>query len=96
MPRLIWSPDALGDNARLHGFLAQKNRDAAKRAVAAIRRGVTLLGEHPETGRLIDEMPTEYRQWPISFGHSGNITVYRFDDNEVIILAVRHGKEAGF
>jgi plasmid stabilization system protein ParE len=64
--------------------------------VAAIRRGVTLLGEHPAAGRLIDEMPTEYRQWPISFGHSGNITVYRFDDNEVIILAVRHGKEAGF
>jgi plasmid stabilization system protein ParE len=96
MPRLIWSANALGDIARLHGFLAPKNREAAKRAIAAIRRGVALLGEHPEAGRPIEEMSPEFREWPIGFGHSGYLAIYRCSDREVIILAVRHGKEAGY
>jgi plasmid stabilization system protein ParE len=91
MPRLIWSPEALDDIARLHGFLAPKNREAAKRAIAAIRRGAALLSEHAEAGRPIEEMPPEFREWPIAFGHSGYVAIYRYSEREIIVLAVRHG-----
>ena len=43
MPRLIWSQQALLDVQRLYRFLASKNRDAAKRAVSAVRQGVRVL-----------------------------------------------------
>ena len=60
MPRLIWSPRALLDVQRLHRFLAERNTDAARRAVA-----------------------------------SGYVARYRLGDDEVLILAVRHQREAG-
>ncbi len=96
MPRLIWSPAALRDVDRLYDFLAAKNQGAAKRAVAAIRRGMKLLAGHPEAGRLVEEMPPEFREWPIGFGANGYIALYRFDGRAVIILAVKHGREAGY
>lgn len=84
------------DIARLHGFLAPKNPDAARRAVRAIRRGVKALASHPEIGRPIDEMPPEFREWFVQFGDSGYVALYRYDGELVAILAVRHGREAGY
>jgi plasmid stabilization system protein ParE len=96
MPRLKWSQPALRDVARLHNFLAPKSRDAAKRAVKAIRQGVKMLGKHPEMGRPVEEMPLEFREWVIEFGHGAYIALYHFGGKEIIILAVRHGREAGY
>jgi plasmid stabilization system protein ParE len=93
--RLVWTPPATGDVARLHAFLAPKNRDAARRAVSAIRQGVKTLAAHPEIGRPASGLPAEFRDWFIAFGQSGYVVRYRFDGAEVAILAVRHGKEAG-
>jgi plasmid stabilization system protein ParE len=82
--------------ARLHTFLAPKNRDAARRAVRAIRQGVKLLATHPEIGRLVEEMPPEFREWFVHCGGSGYVTLYRYDGDLVAIVAVRHGNEAGY
>lgn len=95
MPELIWSPAALSDVARLHAFLASKNREAAKRAVASIRHGMKLLAQHPEAGRPVMEMP-EFREWRIEFGSAGYLALYRFSGEKVIVLSVRHGREAGY
>jgi len=96
MPRLKWSQAALRDVARLHDFLAPKNRDAAKRAVKTIRQGVKALGKHPRIGRPVDELPPEFREWVIEFGSGAYVALYRYDGKEVVILAVRHGREAGY
>jgi plasmid stabilization system protein ParE len=96
MPRLIWSHAALLDVARLHAFLAPKSREAAKRAVKAIRQGVKALGKHPESGRPVEELPLEFREWAIDFGHGAYIALYRYDGKQIVILAVRHGREAGY
>lgn len=96
MPRLIWSPPALRDVARLHTFLKPKNRDAARRAVMAIRQGIRLLARYPEAGRPVEEMAAEFREWPIAFGSGGYIALYRYDGGDVVILAIRHAKEAGY
>jgi plasmid stabilization system protein ParE len=96
MTPVIWTPRALRDVARLHGFLVSKNRDAARRAVRTIREGVKSLGAHPEIGRQVDEMPPEFREWFVQFGNSGYVVLYRYDGRQVAILAVRHGREAGY
>jgi plasmid stabilization system protein ParE len=95
MPRLRWSLAALQDIARLHDFLASKSPDAARRAVGAIRQGVKALGKHPEIGRPMDEMPPEFREWVIEFGNGAYLALYHYDGKEVVILAVRYGREAG-
>ena len=96
MPRLIWSPSALLDVQRLYRFLASKNTDAARRAVTAIREGVNLMALQPGMGRPAQDMEPEYREWPINFGHSGYIALYRFDGQTAVIVAVRHQKEIGY
>jgi plasmid stabilization system protein ParE len=96
MPRLIWSQSALLDVARLHNFLAPTSRDAARRAVSAIRKGIKVLGKHPEVGRPVEEMAPEFREWLIEFGHGAYIALYHYDGKQVVILAVHHGREAGY
>jgi plasmid stabilization system protein ParE len=96
MPRLKWSQPALLDVARLHEFLTPKSRNAAKRAVRVIRQGVKALARHPEIGRPIEDMPPEFREWVIEFGSGAYIALYRYDEKEIVILAVRHGREAGY
>jgi plasmid stabilization system protein ParE len=96
MPRLKWSQPALRDVARLHDFLAPKSRDAAKRAVKAIRQGVKALSKHPQMGRPADELTPEFREWVIEFGSGAYLALYHFNGKEVVILAVRHGREAGY
>ncbi len=96
MPRLKWSQAALQDVSRLHDFLAPKSRDAAQRDLQAIRQGVSLLGKHAEMGRPVEELPTEFREWVIEFGSGAHVALYHYDGNEVVILAVRHGREAGY
>ena len=81
---------------RLYRFLASKNPDAARRAVAAIRSQVRILETQHALGRAFAESNPEYRTWPIGFGESGYIVLYRFDSRHVPILALRHQREAGF
>ena len=96
MPRLIWTEPALRDVQRLYRFLAGKNADSATRAVKAIRSGVKILAQHPEIGRPAEDMEPEYREWLIDFGDSGYIALYRYDGETIIIVAVRHQREAGY
>ena len=96
MPPLKWSPQSLRDVVRLHDFLAPKSSDAAKRAVKALRQGIQGLGKHPEMGRPVEELPTEFREWVIEFGSGAYVAMYHYDGKEVVILAIRYGREAGY
>jgi plasmid stabilization system protein ParE len=95
MPRLIWSPAALLDVQRLYRFLAEKNIDAAKRAVRTIREGMNVITRQPGIGRPAEDMEPEFREWLISFGDSGYVVLYRYDSENAVILAVRHQRELG-
>jgi plasmid stabilization system protein ParE len=96
MTNVIWSPAALRDVQRLHRFLAEKNRDAANRAIKAIRESVKILTQQPGVGRPADGMDPEFREWMIDFGDSGYVALYRFDGVTAVILAMRHQREAGY
>lgn len=83
------------DVARLYQFLAPKSGEAARRAVKIIRQGVKTLGKHPAIGRPVEDLPPEFREWVIEFGQGAYVALYHFDGKQVVILAVRHGREAG-
>lgn len=96
MPRLIWSAPALRDVQRLYRFLAEKNIDAAKRAVKSIRDGVKVIALQPGIGRPAHDMELEYREWMIDFSNSGYVALYRYDGETAVILAVRHQRELDY
>ena len=96
MPRLIWSPSGLQDVQRLYRFLSERNTDAARRAVKAIREGVKVLALQPGIGRPVEDMEPEFREWLIDFGDSGYVALYRYDGQTAVILAVRHQREVGY
>ena len=96
MPQLIWSPAALRDVERLYHFLAEKNSDGARRAAKSIREGMKILADQPGVGRPVEDMDPEFREWLIPFGDSGYVSLYRFDGETAVILAVRHQREAGY
>lgn len=96
MPHIVFAPAAVRDLQRLRDFLLPKNADAAHRAGAAIRQGVKVLGAYPRMGRMVDDLPEQYREWLIDFGDSGYVARYRVDDDAITILAVRHQRESGY
>jgi plasmid stabilization system protein ParE len=95
MPQVRFAPAALRDLERLREFLRTKNPAAAKRAAAAIIKSVQLLGEQPQMGRPVDHLPAQFRELPIQFGASGYVARYRYADDIVTVLAIRHQKEVG-
>lgn len=69
---------------------------AASRAVTAIREGMRTIEAHPEAGRPAAKMDPEFREWPIGFGSSGYVVLYRPNQDQAVVLAVRHQCEAGY
>jgi len=96
MPQVKFAPAAIRDLQRVREFLRPKSADAARRAGEVIRQGVKILCAHPRLGRMIDDLPEQFREWPIDFGDSGYVVRYRITDDAVTILAIRHQKEAGY
>jgi plasmid stabilization system protein ParE len=96
MAQIAWSRPALLDLSRLHHFLQEKSPEAARRAVAAIRESTAVLVSHPAAGRPVDGLPPGIRDILVNFGAGGYVIRYRFDDNDVLILRIRHMREAGY
>jgi plasmid stabilization system protein ParE len=96
MARLIWSPRAVQDIARLNRFLSSRNPEAAREAVRTIRAAARMLEAYPEIGRPMDDMAEGFREWLIAYGQSGYAVLYHVQDDQVVILALRHQREAGY
>jgi plasmid stabilization system protein ParE len=41
-------------------------------------------------------MLPEFREWIIEFGQGAYVALYHFDGRRVVVLAIRHGREAGY
>ena len=97
MPRVIVTEGAAEGLAHCRRVLADKVREAAKRAGQAIAQQFQLLETAPGMGRPLADIP-ELRDLVIVFGDSGYVALYRHDPtkDEVYVLAFRHQKEAGY
>lgn len=96
MPQVIFSPAALRDLQRLREYLHNKSPLVAQRAAQTIRQALAQLGQQPAMGRPVEGLPEAFREWVIPFGDSGYLARYRLEGETVVILALRHQREAGF
>jgi plasmid stabilization system protein ParE len=95
MAQVVYSPNAVVNLEHLHRFLAEKNPDAAARAIRTIRDRLKLLSRFPRLGPVDSEQP-DVRELFIAFGAAGYVARYRVDGRIVVVLAVRHTREAGY
>jgi len=95
LKKVKYAPAALRDLQRLRDFLRPKNPAVAKRAGETITKALEYLGLHPQIGRHVQNMSSQYGEWLIDFGDSGYVARYRFDGESVTILAVRLQNEVG-
>ena len=94
--KLVWSPSALLGVQRAYRFLAEKDRDAAQAAVGTIRKHAAILKRFPSAGRPAEDLDPEHRELLIPFGVTGYVLVYEVHAEIILMLAVRHQKEAGY
>ena len=95
MAQLIYSTQALTDQERLADFLRDNEPAAAEVTAELIIEAVQLLGNHPLVGRSVEQ---GLREMVISRGRTGYVALYSYEeaDDIVIVLAIRHQREAGY
>jgi plasmid stabilization system protein ParE len=95
MTSVAYAQAALRDLEELTDFLFGTDPDAAIETVELVRSAIEILDLHPLIGR-----PTEsgLRELVISRGRSGYLALYAYDSfcDRVMVLAVRHQREAGY
>ncbi|MBI1922348.1 MAG: type II toxin-antitoxin system RelE/ParE family toxin [Geobacter sp.] len=93
--RIEWLESAIRDLQKLREFILPHNQEAAQRAFKTIRAAVTPLENNPRIGKPVEDLP-DYRDLIIPFGAYGYVLRYRIQGDTIFIIAVKHGKEAGY
>lgn len=83
------------DLERLTDFLHKTDVSAAIETTDLIVDAVSVLKRHPLIGRSVDY---GFRELIISRGRTGYVALYQYDEatDLVLILAIRHQREAGY
>ena len=95
MAQIIYSSRALSDLERLIGFLLEADVPFAQQAAEHIIEAVEVLANHPFIGRNVE---AGLRELIISRGRSAYLALYSYEEahDAVLILAIRHSREAGY
>ena len=95
MAQLIYTAAALADFDRLVDFLIDAEPLAAVEAARLIAEAVEMLADHPLVGRPVEK---GLRELVISRSRLGYVALYSYEriDDTVLILAIRHQREAGY
>jgi plasmid stabilization system protein ParE len=95
MAKVILTRRASEQLVAFRAFHAETEPVVGDRAMAAILVALRRLESHPAAGRPHPEAP-ELRELVIPFGRSGYIALYRVDGQRLVVLAIRHQREAGY
>lgn len=95
MAKLSYSGRALADLERRSDFLIETDPAAAAETIELIEEAVTLLARHPLVGRRVE---SGLRELVVSRGRSGYVALYCLEEDQdaVLVLALRHQREAGY
>ncbi len=95
MARVIYSQRAFADLERLTDFLQEENPIEAAKTISLITEAVRFLENHPLIGRPAEQ---GIKELVIARGKSGYLALYSYEKlhDKVLILAVRHQREAGY
>ena len=89
--KLSWSMNALADLNRFAVFLTDSHPELARRIGPAIRRRAEIIGDYPESGRLIGT--GRFRELSLPIMGATYVLRYASDRNGVVILRVFHSRE---
>ncbi len=91
--KVLISQRAEDDLARIYGYIAERNPDAAERFKSETERALALLGEHPELGPRPGWVTrhTKLRFWVISRFHN-YLIYYKPRGTEVAVERVLDGR----
>lgn len=94
MARVEVSTRALRDLERLFDFVAETDPKRALVQLSSVQAAFELLADHPLLGRTAED---GRRELVLSRGGYGYVAKYRWlpADDVVVILTVRHQREAG-
>jgi addiction module RelE/StbE family toxin len=95
LARIIFSQIALADLEKLTDFLIEVDPLAAAETVDLIEEAIGVLKRHPLIGRQVE---SDLRELIISRGKTGYVAIYSYeaDQDAILILAIRHQREAGY
>lgn len=95
MAALEYAPQALADLERVVDFLLETLPGEAAQTYELIESALAMLERHPLVGRPVE---AGLRELVISRGRSGYLALYRYDEprDRVLVLAIRHQREAGY
>ncbi len=95
MTRWLISEDAAQDLEELVDFLRTHQADYVVETIDLILNALNILEQHPHIGRLVQN---QLRELIISRGKTGYVALYEYDEaaDVVLVLAIRHQREAGY
>lgn len=95
MAVISYASGALADLERLCDFLAASDPVLGEGTIDLILNAAAVLEQHPLIGRPAESC---LRELVISRGRSGYLALYRYDEDRdrVLVLSIRHQREAGY
>ena len=97
MPYIVhWSEEARAGLERIYLFLEEKSEEAAIAAIKAIREKAVLIEQFPNAGRPSADLEPEQRELLVPYGAAGYVLMYEIYLESILILSVKHQKEAGY
>jgi toxin ParE1/3/4 len=87
--RVVWSRRALQDLDAIAEYIAEDSPAYAAVVVKNIVQQTRLLSQFPRSGRKVPEFDDESIRELLAYSYR---IIYRFQENEVLIAAVIHGK----
>ncbi len=94
MPQIIYTENFVNDFERLCDFLNEKNPLAAERLSKVLYEKLDLLASIPEAFTFLGP----HRLYFLAFGTSGYAILYEYNEasDSLVLLRIKHQKEAGF
>lgn len=100
MPHIVFTDRAKGDLVRLADFMREKDPATGKRVIKTILEGTGKLSSFPAIGKPVKDCEAlpYARELVIAFGSAGYNVLYEYAPNSdhVIVVAIRHNREAGY
>ncbi|TAL89763.1 MAG: type II toxin-antitoxin system RelE/ParE family toxin [Rhodanobacter sp.] len=90
--RLLYSPEAVADLARLRAFIAEHDPAATGRIAAELVSRIDRLCAFPAMGHGVPEAPTGDAVRDFAFGHH-YVVRYSVHDAALVVLRIWHHRE---
>lgn len=87
--RVVWSPEAIEDVDAIAAYISRDSQYYASAVVKKMLSTAKSLGQFPHIGSIVPEMSDQTIRERFIYSYR---LIYRVLENEIIVIAVIHGK----